>query len=557
MNKIVSLFCITFFLFCLQEIANGQELKITYPTVIATSQGRVANTLKEGQVSIKWETNFKAKEVNFTATIIRNRQTTTDSRFFKIGDNTSTIKRVRSEITDTGTGIEQEFETLMPYGESPLDANTDSLTIFIEALDSATNSKVSQTAKIVLTNIKDYYQLSKNALPKAAPIIDWVEGTKETTDSIKVSASADQTISAEAIAYQTNSVDAVLKGATGLDIKAKSKKAIAKGETTEFELTKLEAGKPYVILIREIDPPSERVAALSKPIVKNTSAISSRPSISWRNNESVVNIQNSQIDFSVRVSRAKEIVVKLFEFDTSINQWVESISKTIATPEAVSQDNKEIDKRISIPLKPDGRYKVAVNAISPLEGVESAKTSDSEEFKGITTKLFDDIQLDLSTTAIKLTPTKVTDNVKLTATAQIGNFTVRFTCPTVGSKTPSCQLETSDANFLQSIRSTESTPDQAGSGLDLLGTNVTPGQVRGFMRVTLTANADDKSERTQSQSFELAFTAAKKDSLGKKFATFADSVLNNKNQRNDALEPEQISGSGIGKFFGILLRILL
>ena len=512
----------------------------------------------EGVVELSWTTNFNCKRTKLTMTLKSGATSTTETRQLGFAaDSAAEDAITRNLQVDDASQVSTVFQTKLKFGGSEFfNSKTETLTVQIMAADAA-GAEITRTDDVPLNLIKQLFKMNQSAQvdPGAAPAIRSLVATDVTTNSMKIGAiSTDVNIFASAIAVQTASESDARSALAGTNQIAKvttDPVACVKNKLCNFQFSQLDDGKPYIVFVKEVDPPDAnvRAAALSDPLTRlpnsdplTTLSTTDGPKVTIVGKP--INIKNDQVTVKAQISRANKVEVRLLELDKADNQFKEKAKKEFTlAPDFAKANDRDWTDNVPFALKEGNEYQILMVAFSPTPGMKPNETKTTDSFKGLPLKLFDNIQLDVTNPALELKPVGATEPLKLEATAQAGGATIKFTCPDGQAK---CVMDTKAADFMTQLGVSSATTTNS--------TATTP--VQATFKVNVTASAKDDSQRSQSQVFELTFMGqSKSSSVGKKFSNFVKSVFTGSDDKT--LHSEQVRGTGFGSILGMILRAFL
>lgn len=553
-------------------------------SALATEQNRdkLDDHQKEGELQISFSTNFAPKKAAVTAELIRADQSITKvTRSYEFDKTDNTLMLTKS--TAAPSGSTSFFSTSMDFGiASSLNSSTTSLTVTIDASGDGESASSGPTV-IQLGNVKAFYELANQRdqtikkligpLSQQPTFDDFhIQGVTSSTITAVVSSPSQRPFRAQIFAYQTtdDTKTTVKESASGEGEIAVLGKSISQPVTVK----KLQSGVPYIILVRELDPPSIRSPGETLHISRNnktgeqlaTSAAPKTAIVTFlETTKAPLNTNNQKVAFQIQAQNASKIRYILKKFDqTDFKPMGEA---KLINLDASCADKPEITRcpvqEIAIPLTETDQYEIEVTGISGGEEASSGTTVTSLPFHGWKLKLFDSVQMDLTDQQIKLIPTSVVaEQVTTSAKAVVGDFTIAFVC--TKSAPISCAVPSGFSNLVASLKPATTVADKVPAigytATDLTATPVPANSIRSFVRVELTIDAD--GGRHQSQMFEIAYTMQAKGSDGKpasvaqKFGNFAKSVLTGTSGGN-SIDAKTVGSTGVGGFLAMLVRLFL
>jgi hypothetical protein len=553
-----SLFFAAFVLFVTPEVGGAQHLKVTYKPV-QNEDGSKA-------LLVSWVADFNAQSPSISG-VARNPQCNNCQLSI---DSAS----IRAESTGMVGGVTTEttFRAMISYGATGtlLSDATQSIDLTVKASPVQASPVQTDAVPIVamispsLEAIRDFFTLKEQNRTLAAelgrrppiplPARLNVKLVSAVTDrTIKVRLNADQTIRVDVLAYQTSD-DTQANGQTAFSA---LDQLLPANEDKEITVAQLIEDRPYIVRIKERAAASatgrtlidETITQWQTGLLRTKRAID-LPTISPIGSPTQKRNDAVHVAFSAR--NATSVVALVEAFNTRGEIYQVSKEATIPVKNDPSDPTLyEGDIPIAAGIQEGVSYRVRFRAINDPNDLRTGGDS-TYVFVGKSAKLFDVIELQITTSTFRFIPTNASNSVQTNVSIALNQrppLTLQCNQPTslpTQTVSPVCEIN------VAALLSLLAPPPATSGSIPSVATPNQPSKLTFLITVK-----DPDTERTQSSTFAIGVippdaSTRNGQNLLNNVKSFVQSVV--EGGSNNKLEPTKIQGSGIAGFLGALLR---
>jgi hypothetical protein len=556
-ERMKSLCLAAFVIFAIPGVGGAQHLKVTYKP-LQNDDGSKA-------LAVSWVAAFNAVSPSISG-VAQNRQCNN----CPISIDSASI-RAKSTVVE-GVITETTFSAMISYGATGdlLSDGTQSIDLIVKASRvQAGGAPIGDPFEAMISPsleaIRDFFNLKDQNKDLAAELVRrppipvparlHVRQVSAVTDrTIKVRLNADQTIRVDVLAYQTSDVTQ----AAGRTDFSTLDQLLPANEDKEITISQLIEDQPYIVKIKERAAASATGRALIDETITQGPAGLLRtkrridlPTISPIG--SPVQKRNDAVHVAFSARNASSVVALVEAFNARGEIYQVSKETSIPTRNDPSDSTRyEGDIPIAAGIQEGVTYRVRFRALNVQDDLSTAG-DNTYVFTGKSAKLFDVVELQITTSTFKFIPTNASSTVQTNVSIALNQrppLTLQCNQP---SSTPSSTLSpVCEINVAALLSLLTPTPPTPGSTPAAAATPNQPSKLTFIITVK-----DPETERTQSSTFAIGVTPPDTStSNGQRMLnnvkSFVQSVVTGGS--NNKLEPTKIQGSGIAGFLGALLR---